>query len=160
MTWIVVLFLAGVLMLALEVIVPGGILGILGGIAMLGGVLVAFSEYGANGGVIATIAAVALVAVALYLEFVLLPKSRLAKKLAISDTVAGTSQPPIADRKAVVGLEVVAITALAPSGVVELAGRRYEAYSRSGLAQAGERLSVIDVDNFRLIVSKPLASTP
>jgi membrane-bound ClpP family serine protease len=89
---------------------------------------------------------------------VLLPKSRLAKSFSMSGTVAGTSQPPIADR-AVIGRQVVAITALAPSGMVELGGRRYEAFSRSGLAQAGERLDIVDVDNFRLIVSKPAAST-
>jgi membrane-bound ClpP family serine protease len=38
--------------------------------------------------------------------------------------------------------------------MVELGGRRYEAFSRSGLAQAGERLDIVDVDNFRLIVSE------
>ncbi|MEY3609410.1 MAG: hypothetical protein RLZZ447_2198, partial [Verrucomicrobiota bacterium] len=36
MTLILVLFAIGILLLALEVIVPGGVLGIVGGLALLG----------------------------------------------------------------------------------------------------------------------------
>jgi hypothetical protein len=113
---------------------------------------VAFTDYGVSGGSIAALLAVALTAVTLYLEFVLLPKSRLAKKFTVDATVAGTSQPPIADRAAVVGQRVIAIT-------VEYNGRRYEAFCRTGLVPAGESQDIVDLDNFRLIVSKPAAST-
>jgi membrane-bound serine protease (ClpP class) len=99
-----------------------------------------------------------LTAIALYIEFSLLPKSRLAKSLSMTGTVAGTSQPALAERKNVVGRQAIAVTALAPSGYVELDGQRYEAFARHGHTQPGERLDIIDIDNFRLIVSKP--STP
>lgn len=155
MSLVIGLFVAGIFLLALEVIVPGGILGIAGGILILLGVSVAFFRFGLDSGAIASGAAVVLGAVVLYLEFVLLPRSRLAKALSMTETVAGRSQPPIADRAAVVGRQVVAVTALAPSGYVELDGRRYEAFARSGMAQRGERLEIVDVDNFRLIVNKP-----
>jgi membrane-bound ClpP family serine protease len=155
MTLIIVLFLAGVLLLVLEVVVPGGILGVVGGICMLVGVVAAFSEYGASGGTIATLAAVGIVSIALYLEFIFLPRSRLANKLSMSGTISGTSQPVVGIRSEVVGREVVAVTALAPTGYVELDGRRYEAFARDGHTRVGERLNVIDLDNFRLIVSKP-----
>lgn len=155
MSVILTLFAAGILLLAFEVIVPGAILGILGTVLIIIGVAVSFNQYGTDGGLVATAAALVLTGLTLYLEFVLLPKSRVAKKLSLTDTVAGTSQPAVADRKSVVGRQAVAITALVPSGYVELDGRRYEAFARDGMAQTGERLEVIDVDNFRLIVSKP-----
>jgi membrane-bound serine protease (ClpP class) len=155
MSVILTLFAAGILLLAFEVIVPGAILGILGTVMIIIGVAVSFNQYGTDGGLVATAAALVLTGLTLYLEFVLLPKSRVAKKLSLTDTVAGTSQPEVADRKSVVGRQAVAITALVPSGYVELDGRRYEAFARDGMAQTGERLDVIDVDNFRLIVSKP-----
>lgn len=155
MTLIVTLFAAGILLLVLEVVVPGAILGIIGGVLMLAGVVSAFTEYGVTGGSIAGIVAVIVVSIALYLEFVLLPRSRLARKLILDGTVSGTSQPPVAIRAQVIGREVVAVTALAPSGYVELDGRRYEAFARDGHTRVGERLNVIDLDNFRLIVSKP-----
>lgn len=155
MTLIITLFAAGILLLVLEVVVPGAILGIIGGVLMLAGVVSAFTEYGFTGGSIAAIVAVVVVSIALYLEFVLLPRSRLARKLVMDGTISGTSQPPVAIRAQVVGREVVAVTALAPSGYVELDGRRYEAFARDGHTRVGERLNVIDLDNFRLIVSKP-----
>jgi len=154
MSLIVVLFAAGVILLALEVIVPGAILGITGGVLMLIGVVVSFDQYGFGGGALASGAAMVAVAVTLYLEFVMLPKSRIAKTFSMTATVDGRSQPAIADRS-VIGRTVTAVTMLAPSGVVELDGRRYEAFARTGHVAAGSQLSVVDVDNFRLIVSQP-----
>lgn len=155
MTTIILLFLGGIVLLALEVIVPGAILGIIGGILILGGVVMAFNGFGFEGGMIAAGAALVLTGIALYLEFVLLPRTRLARSLSMTGTVAGRSQPALADRSKVVGRQGIAITALTPSGYIEVDGRRYEAFARHGHTQAGERLDVVDIDNFRLIVSKP-----
>lgn len=154
MSLIVVLFVAGVILLALEVVVPGAILGITGGVLMLIGVAVAFDRYGFGGGAVATGAALGAGAITLYLEFVLLPKSRIAKAFSMTATVDGRSQPAIADR-AVIGRRVIAVTTLAPSGVVEFDGRRCEAFARSGHAPAGAQLEIVDLDNFRLIVTQP-----
>lgn len=154
MTAIIILFVVGVLLLAVEILVPGAILGILGGICLAAGVVLAFSRLGAAGGSIASVVAVVLGCVTLYLEFVLLPKTRLAKQFSMTETVSGRSQPEVADRAVVLNREVVATTTLAPSGYVELDGRRYEAFCRSGHADAGTRLRVIDVDTFRLVVTR------
>jgi membrane-bound serine protease (ClpP class) len=72
----------------------------------------------------------------------------------MTETVSSQSQPAIADRAVVVGREAVAVTTLAPSGYVELDGRRYEAFCQSGMATAGARLRVVDVDTFRLVVNQ------
>ena len=113
MSAIVILFVLGVILLALEVVVPGAVLGVIGGILMLVGVIMSFDQFGVEGGGVATAAAITLVAIALYLEFVLLPKSRLAKTFSMTATVAGRSQPALADR-AVIGKRVVAVTPLTP----------------------------------------------
>lgn len=152
MTLVVVLFLAGIFLIAIEVIVPGAILGVIGGGLMLAGVGVSFARFGATGGALASGLAVGVGALAIYLEFVLLPKSRMAKALSMTATVEGTSQPAIAE-PAIVGKRAVAVTPLGPSGLVECEGRRYEAYSRSGHAAAGTAVDVVGLDNFRLIVS-------
>ncbi len=151
MTLILVLFAVGILLLALEVIVPGGVLGIVGGLALLGGVLVAFDRYGPGGGAWALAAGLLVTAIALYLEFVLLPRSRLAKALSLNATVAGRSQPPVAEAS-LVGRQGVAATTLAPTGIVECEGRRYEAFSRSGLIEAGAPVEVTAVETFRILV--------
>jgi len=150
-TLILVLFAVGILLLALEVIVPGGVLGIGGGLSRVGAGLVAFDRYGPGGGAWALAAGLLVTAVALYLEFVLLPRSRLAKALSLTATVAGRSQPPVAEAS-LVGRRGLAATTLAPTGVVECEGRRYEAFSRSGLIAAGAPVEVIAVETFRILV--------
>jgi len=154
MTAIILLFAIGIVLVAIEILVPGGLLGLVGGLCLLAGVVAAFNQFGASGGAIATALALCIGAVTVYAEFVILPKTRIAKKFTMSETVAGRSQPELADRAAVVGREVVAVTRLAPSGVVTLDGRRFEAFSQSGLAEAGSRLRVVDTDTFRLIVTQ------
>jgi len=151
MSVILLLFGIGVLLLALEVVVPGMILGLIGGVCMLLGVILSFERYGLSGGALASAAGLGVGAIALYLEFVFLPRSRLARMFSMAATVTGKSQPAVADRS-VVGKRAVALTALAPSGMIECEGRRYEAFARSGLVPAGSEVDVIDLDNFRLIV--------
>lgn len=153
MSLVAILFLVGAMLLAAEVFLPGGIAGIFGGLAMLGGCVVAFQEYGANGGLIATVGALALLGLTFFVELVWLPKTRLGRKLIVQSTVASTSQPPLAIAGDVVGKPAEAVTPLGPSGYVLVDGRRYEAFCQSGLVAAGTRLKVVGLDNFRLIVT-------
>ena len=153
MSLIFLLFAAGVVLLALEVVVPGAILGIIGGVFMLVGVIVAFDRFGPNGGAIAAGVGLGLGGLALYLEFVLLPKSRLAKTFSMTATRSGTSQPAVADRS-LIGRRALAVTTLSPSGIIECEGKRYEAFARSGQVAPGMAVDVVDLDNFRVIVTQ------
>ncbi len=155
MTAILLLFLLGTVLLVFEVFTPTSILGILGGLAMLGGCVLAFQEYGLGGGSVAVLAGVAILGLALYAEFGLLPKTRLGKRFFLHDAIGAVSQPPVAEADAVVGKLCEAATTLAPTGYVLLAGRRYEAFSQAGHVPRGTTLKVVAVDNFRLTVTKP-----
>ena len=155
MTLVIVLFVLGVILLALEIVVPGGILGAVGGAMMLGGVVAAFARFGSSVGIVATIAALVLLGVTIYLEFVWLPRSRFVGRLALGTAIDSVSQPPLAKESAVIGRSAVALSTLAPTGFVRVDGQRYEASCRSGYAAAGETLTVVGLDAFRLIVTKP-----
>lgn len=159
MTTIVVLFLAGILLLAIEVFVPGMIVGIIGGLAILAGVITAFSLYGAEGGIVALLGGGLLLGITFYVEFMVLPKTRFARKLSMGTTVDGTSQPAVADLAAVLDQQGETVTPLSPSGYIHLQGRRYEAFSQSGYLAKGIPVRVTGLDNFRLIVTKT-QSTP
>jgi len=153
MNAIVILFLVGIICLAAEVVAPGAVLGILGGLAMLGGCIVAFSQFGVGAGMLATVIAFVLVGLALYLEFFLIPRTRLGRQMLVNSTVDATSQAPVGT-DSLVGKEAQALTTLAPSGYVSIDGRRYEAFCSSGHATSGTRLRVHSHDNFRIIVTK------
>lgn len=152
MTFIALLFVVGALLLTAEVFLPGGIAGAIGALALVAGSGLAFNQFGLVGGVLTSVAAFLLVAGMLYFEWVVLPKTKWGRAMVVQATVAATSQPPLARADDVVGQTAVALTPLAPSGFVEVAGRRYEAFCRSGYAQKAATLQVVGIDNFRLIV--------
>ena len=159
MTAIIVLFLAGILLLAIEVFVPGMVVGIIGSLSIIAGVVTAFILYGAGGGTIALLSGGLLLGVTLYIEFMVLPKTKLAKKLFMHTTLEGTSQPVVADLAAVLDQQGETVTPLSPSGYVRLQGRQYEAFSQSGYLAKGVAVRVTGLDNFRLIVTKTPTSS-
>lgn len=153
MTAIVLLFITGALLLAAEVMLPGAVAGIIGGMALLLGSVLAFMEFGPGVGALATAGALLLLGLMLYAELVWLPRTRLGREMIVGATIGGQSQPPPAS-DAVIGQTATALTTLAPSGFVSIGGRRYEAFCRSGHAMRGALLTVVGVDNFRVIVSE------
>lgn len=159
MTAIIILFLAGILLLAIDVIVPGMIMGIIGGLSILAGVVTAFNLYGSDGGMIALLCGGVLLGLTLYLEFVVLPKTKLAKVFSMQATVEGTSQPAVADLSTVLNQEGETVTPLSPSGYISVQGRRYEAFSQSGYLAKGVTVRVTGLDNFRLIVTQNQTSS-
>ncbi len=152
MTLVIALFLIGILLLALEIVVPGAVLGIAGAICMVAGTISAFATLGVREGAIASAVAMVLLLIVCYAEFVYLPKSRFAKIFTMDSTVAGQSQAPVADAS-VVGQRGVAVTPLTPSGSVKIGDKRYDALCRSGHAAPGTPVSVVGLDNFRLVVT-------
>ena len=147
------LFLVGLVLLGFEVLLPGAVLGVAAGIALLAGVVVAFVEHGAQGGWLATAIAIGAVLALLYFEFRVLPRTRLGRRMLLEKSIDGASQPPVAERPSeVVGREALALTALAPTGLVQIDGRRYEARCDSGFAEEGARLKVARVETFQLVV--------
>lgn len=153
MTTIVLLFICGALLLTAEVFLPGAIAGIIGGAALVFGSVLSFIQFGSFGGSVATLTALAMVGLMLYVELVWLPRTRLGRAMVVEATVAGRSQAPVASAD-IVGQQGIALTTLAPSGVVEIAGRRYEASSRSGLVTRGTPVTVVGLDNFHLTVTE------
>ncbi len=153
MTVIVLLFLIGLIFIAVEVIIPGGILGAIGGLLMFAGCAVAFSTYGLWGGVLALVVAILLGILALYFEFRILPKTAIGRRAFLTAEITGVSAALGKEALDLVGLPAEALTMLSPSGYVRVNGKRYEAFSQSGQIPVGTMLDIVGADNFRLIVS-------
>lgn len=152
MTTILLLFGVGVLMLSLEIFLPGGVLGVMGALTMLAGTWIAFRDFGVTGGALGLVAALVLTALTFYLELAVLPRTRLGRGMLLAAEVTGQASQP-AD-SLLVGRPCVAATVLAPSGFVLVDGKRMEAFCRDGFVEAGSPLVVHSMDNFRLVVSK------
>ncbi len=127
MNAIIILFLIGTLLLAAEIFLPGGIAGIVGGLALLTGSGLAFNEFGFTGGLAAVVSALVLLGIVLYLELVVMPKTAFGRKMVVQSTVDATSQPLPAQLDLVIDKPAEALTTLAPSGYVLIEGKRYDA---------------------------------
>jgi len=147
------LFLVGLAFVALELLVPGGLLGLLGGLAMTSSWVLTFIYYGVEWGFVAVVVGVVLIAVAIVVELKLLQHTKLGRQFLLDREIQSTSQRAVASPD-IVGRECEALTTLAPTGVVALDNRKYEALSMSGFVEKGTRLQVVDFDNFRVRVRK------
>jgi len=154
MTVITLLFALGIVLLLVEVIVPGGILGAIGGLMMFAGCVMAFLEFGSWGGMLAVGVAIVLAIAAFYLEFRVLPKTAIGKRAFLTKEITGVSAAFGLDARDFIGKSAQALTMLSPSGYILIDGKRYEAFCQSGQVPAGAALEVTGADNFRLIVSQ------
>ena len=154
MTLLILLFAIGILLILAEVIVPGGILGTIGGLMMFGGCVYAFMKFGSLGGFFTILAALILGGGALFLQFRYLPKTKLGKRAFLNAEIDGVSAAYGKDALDLVGKSAEAVTVLSPSGYILVDGRRYEAFCQSGQAPVGSALEIIGADNFRLIVTQ------
>lgn len=153
MNLILLLFGLGIVFMAVEVLVPGGILGAIGALLMIGGCAAAFSQFGSTGGWIATAGALVLASAALYIEFRILPHTRIGKRAFLTSEITATSSTFGEQAAGLIGKSAEAATLLSPTGYVRIDGRQYEAFSPAGQIPPGTALHVVGADNFRLIVS-------
>ena len=152
MTLILSLFSIGILCIALEVIVPGGIIGAIGGLLMFGGCIMTFMIHGTAIGLVATFVALAFTILVLFLEFRILPKTKFGKRAFLTAEITGVSAAIGKEAQELIGKSAEALTLLSPSGYIRVDGQRYEAFCQSGQAPVGSALKIIGADNFRLIV--------
>lgn len=153
MTLIILLFAIGIVFIAVEVIIPGAILGSIGALLMFGGCVMAFIDYGPAGGAVAVLTAFALGGLALFIEFRYLPKTKFGRRAFLTKEITAVTAAVGAEARGLIGKSAEALTMLSPSGYVLVDGRRYEAFCQSGQAPAGSALEIIGADNFRLIVT-------
>jgi membrane-bound ClpP family serine protease len=151
-TLIIFLFALGIFLFAVEVLVPGGILGIAGGVLLLAGCILSFVRYGSTGGLLAVVASILVGALVFFIEFKILPKTRIGKRFFLSREITATATALQNDARDLVGKAALSATVLSPSGYVEIGGKRYEAVSQSGLISQGAELIVVDANAFQLTV--------
>lgn len=153
MSLIILLAIIGLVLLAAEVFVPGGILGVAGGVMLLVASVLSFLEFGVTGGALALMGSVFLTGLTVCLELFLLRNTPMGKKAFLESEITATSSRFREEASVLIGKTGESVTMLSPGGYVRVDGRSYEAFCQTGQMPAGTPLRVIGADNFRLIVS-------
>jgi membrane-bound serine protease (ClpP class) len=148
----ILLFLAGLILLGIELFVPGfGVFGLAGiGCIMLSLFLTLGGDWGAlnimAGGLV-----LAVIAFAVILRY--LPSSKLWNKLVLHDTEkTKEGYTSSDDLTRIVGQEGMVITMLRPAGTVEIASQVYDVVSEGRFIQPGIRVKVLSVQGNRILV--------
>ncbi len=148
---VIILFIAGVTLLFAELLLPGGFLGVLGGLMVVGSMIlgwVQFPEYGLFifGGELVG------VVLGLALGFYIMSKSGMHSHLVMGAEQAkeaGYFSP--SEDPALVGQLATVQTALRPAGSITHDGKRIDAVSEGTFIDAGKTVRVIDVEGHRVV---------
>lgn len=150
MTTIAILCLVGIAALLFELVLPGGILGVAGALALLGAVVATFVSHGPAAGTTALVlvSAAGLGILRVWMKrFHRLPFTR---RLILEET-SGAGAAPAADAPPP-GSRGRAVTPLVPSGRVEIDGRRHDALAEAASIEAGAAVAVVARSGASLLV--------
>jgi membrane-bound serine protease (ClpP class) len=149
---IIILICLGLLFLGIEFIVPGGVIGVIGGICMFAAVVVTFLEHGPMMGFIMGLFAVAVSLTSLVLWMKYFHKSRVGKAFMLESEVKGTAA--FQEKQHLLGKKGVARNDLHPTGTAVIEGQKVDVVAETGLIDKGAAVEVVKVQGMTVFVRK------
>ncbi|MDD4537935.1 MAG: NfeD family protein [Lentisphaeria bacterium] len=150
---IIMFVLMGLVLIGLELILPGGVLGIMGSVALVVGIVGIFVEYGPLAGLAGGFLAIVLLWLGASSWFKYFPRTASGKRfLALTDTSNWTSYDQ--ELTALVGKSGRCHTQLRPCGTVIINGKRYDVVTRGELIAAKSAVRVVEVAGNRIVVEE------
>ncbi len=156
MLWIIFLLVIGLLMVCVEIFIPGGVVGTLGGFCLMGSIVMAFAEQGSAFGFYWTAGVVVLTLLALIFSIKFLPRSPAGKRLFLASSEAGYSAGE-EGLESWVGKKGAALTTLRPAGMIEIEGKRVDVVTEGEYLSRSTPVEVIRVDGNRIVVREAAA---
>ena len=152
MSLILILIVVALVLIAFEIILPGGILGTIAGLCVIAATVLAHNDHGIWAAVAVFVASAVLITALILIEFKLLKNTSLGNAFFLKESVSGHTGPTT--DISLIGKQGVAITRLNPSGKVTIEGSHYEATSEDGYIDAKQEISVVAQHNFKIKVRK------
>jgi membrane-bound ClpP family serine protease len=149
---VILAIVIAVLLFGAEIILPGGILGVIGAVLMVVATALAYQHAGPFAALSVAVGSGLFILAFFYFQFRILPKTGLGKRLFLQTTSTGTSVDLAPD--SLIGTKGIALAPMTPSGMVSIDGVRYEAIAQSGSIEKGAEVEVVAKDAFRLVVKK------
>jgi membrane-bound serine protease (ClpP class) len=147
-----VLLTIGLILIGMEIFVPGGLLGVLGAAALIGAIVMGFRAFPGYGVPIA-FGILLLVGVAMGLWIKFFPRTGLGKRMTVSRDLS-TFKATETGISSLAGREGVAVSQLRPAGFANIDGRRVDVVTRGEMIEAGSRIMVMEVSGNRVVVAR------
>ena len=152
MNWIaiIVFLVVGAVLIALELVaLPGGVAGILGGVAMIIAIWQSYAQYGVVAGNIVLIVSVVVVLALL----LLLMRNKTWNKMGLKEEVASKVNT-VDEEKIAVGATGTTISRLAPAGKAVINGQTCEVHTVSEFIDENRPVEVIKIDGYLITVKE------
>ena len=150
MTTIISLLVLGVILLLIEIIVPGGIIGVIGILLIFSGVVLATMKSAWLGLIL--LSGVIFWGFFAFLAWVkFFPKTSVGREMFL-DKDAKDWQGYENSNKKLIGLKGISHTDLRPSGLAIICGKRVDVITEGELIDKGEAVNVIRVEGNRIVV--------
>lgn len=150
--WVILFFIAGMVLIISEFFLPGGILGGLGILLAIISVVIGVHSYPGYG-VLIIVGELIGVIICAILGFLVLTRTRAGKFLTLDHTqnaeagyVSAASDDSLLDQEGVV------LTALRPSGTIRTANKRVDAVSDGVFIEEGTQVRIVEVHGSRVVV--------
>ncbi|GED72821.1 hypothetical protein BRE01_65230 [Brevibacillus reuszeri] len=147
------LFVIGILLMILEIFLPGGIVGAIGFISIVTGLVMA--AYDTKQGLASLGVAALVTAIVAFLLIKRYGVKGLFNRFILGDAQhneEGYVAPK--DQRDLLGKTGIALTALRPAGVVKVDGNRVDAVSVGGFIASGTTVTVVQVEGTRVVVAE------
>ena len=149
---VLLLFIIAVIVICIELFLPGGVFGIIGIIALIGSMVLAFRQYDEIGiWIIAGELVAASVLILIGIKY--FPQSFAGKLLILGrslDKKQGYSGTEALDK--FIGEQGVSLTHLRPAGIAKIGVRRLDVVSEGTFIDKGKELRVVAVEGNRVVV--------
>ena len=151
LSWYVALLAAGLLLVVAEVFIPGGVAGVVGGLALLGAMALGLFAFPPPWGFLAAMASLVFGGLALLAWVMVFPRSRFGKRIALrTDGAEFKSAAPAPE---LVGAAGETATALRPGGIALIGGKRFDVMADGGeWLPAGAAIRVAAVRDGQILV--------
>jgi membrane protein implicated in regulation of membrane protease activity len=150
LTTIIALGIAGLLLLFLEMFLPGLIAGIIGAGLLMASVIMAYSNLGSEAGNFALLIAATSSAGLWWWWANHFQKTRFGRAMTLTSSIEGAS--PMSGLEQLTGQTGEAATPLRPSGTVVIAGKRIDAVTDGEFIEAGSPIRVVRAQGMGIVV--------
>lgn len=139
--------------MTVEIFLPGGVLGVLGVMALLAAAYFAVSTFGGATGYLLAALAILIGCLMVYLVVRIFPDTFVGRNLSLK-TDMKESRADDVGLVELLGSEGVAVTILRPAGFAEIGGKRVDVVTRGENIEQGTKVRVVEVEGNRVVVEK------
>lgn len=156
MTLLIILLVVGYILIIAEMMLPGGVLGIMGVLCLIGAAAWGFIEFDASTGLLIVVGELISGVILIFLWVKYFFDSPFGKRLVHQNSPSGNDSGKSAaspdPHAGLLNRTGEAITPLRPSGTVRIDGKRYDVLTEGGLIERGQQVKVVKIDGTHIFV--------